>query len=408
MATPRSAGRVLIRPLGDYNAATTYEMLDSVEYEGSTYLCKQTSTGNLPTNKTYWQKMISVGADDFMAIDGSNANNVRIGYNPSSYNQDSTIYVSSITKDAGANQDLIITRTVSHGAYQRTGYIETRFKMYIGLTDTIAYRENNVFVPFVIDSVVTTTGTTEDTITITAHLQNDVTDAISLGSTDIYVKFFIDGDHNVLVNSRDAKGDNNLLMGDGNVIKGSRSLAFGTNNVINGDDAAAIGYNNYIGFRESFAIGTNLETQARFQFVVGKQNDNKPDTVFEVGHGGSSRNNAFEVYNDGNISCDNGTSLFRFTKHNGKHGYYDEGYTTFHPFQESLYLTQSVTLSTSADTTVTFSNAAITTDSMIDVYTDTFGVNPTNVVVATGTCTLTFAKVDTAQTISARIEVKNV
>lgn len=57
MSTPRSAGRVLIRPLGDYNSETTYEMLDSVEYEGSSYLCKTTSLGNLPTNKDYWQKL---------------------------------------------------------------------------------------------------------------------------------------------------------------------------------------------------------------------------------------------------------------------------------------------------------------------------------------------------------------
>lgn len=407
MATPRSAGRVLIKPMGDYNPATTYEMLDAVEYDGSTYLCKQTSTGNLPTNKTYWQKMISVGADDFMAIDGSNANNVRIGYRPSSYNQDSTIYVSSITKDAGANQDLIMTRTVTHSTNNSTGYVETRFKMYIGLTDMIAYRENNVFVPFVIDSVATTTGTTEDTITITAHLQNDVTDAISLGSTTIYAKFFIDGDYNLVLNGKDVLGNKNLLTGDGNVIKGSNSFASGSRNVVNGDDAAAIGYGNYIGFNESFALGTSLETQNRFQVVVGKNNDNKSDTIFEIGQGGTSRRNAFEIYNDSSISCDNGDSLFRFTKNSGQHGYYDESYT-FHPFQESLYLTKSVTLSTSADTTTTFSNAAITTDSMIDVYTDTFGVNPTNVVVATGTCTLTFAKVDTAQTISARIEVKNV
>lgn len=407
MATPRSAGRVLIRPLGDYNAATTYEMLDSVEYEGSTYLCKQTSTGNLPTNKTYWQKMVSVGADDFMAIDGSNANNVRIGYRPSSYNQDSQIYVQSITKDAGANQDLIMTRTVSHGSTDPTGYFETRFKVYIGVSDVLAYRDGNVDVPIVIDAVATTTGTTEDTITITAHLQNDVTDAISLGSTSLRSKFFVDGDYNMIFGNRDAVGDNNLLSGTGNVVKGSRNITSGNGNVINGDDAVALGNDNYVGFRESYVIGRELQTQTRDQVVIGVYNDNKSNTIFEIGKGGSSRRNAFEVYNDNSISCDNGNSLFRFTTSSGKHGYYDESFT-FHPFEESLYLTQSVTLSTSADTTVTFSNAAITTDSMIDVYTDTFGVNPTNVVVATGTCTLTFAKVDTAQTISVRIEVKNV
>ena len=50
-----SAGRVLIIPKGEYNASTTYSMLDLVTYQGSSYVCKQTSTGNLPTNTTYWQ-----------------------------------------------------------------------------------------------------------------------------------------------------------------------------------------------------------------------------------------------------------------------------------------------------------------------------------------------------------------
>ena len=50
-----SAGRVLIIPKGEYNASTTYSMLDLVTYHGSSYVCKQTSTGNLPTNTTYWQ-----------------------------------------------------------------------------------------------------------------------------------------------------------------------------------------------------------------------------------------------------------------------------------------------------------------------------------------------------------------
>ena len=41
-------------------------------------------------------------------------------------------------------------------------------------------------------------------------------------------------------------------------------------------------------------------------------------------------------------------------------------------------------------TTLTFSNSVITTSSTIDLYTDKYGVNPTNVVVEDGTMTLTF------------------
>ena len=45
---------------------------------------------------------------------------------------------------------------------------------------------------------------------------------------------------------------------------------------------------------------------------------------------------------------------------------------------------------TAGSTTLTISDASITTNSVIDYYTDIFGVNPTNAVVATGSVTLTF------------------
>ena len=41
-------------------------------------------------------------------------------------------------------------------------------------------------------------------------------------------------------------------------------------------------------------------------------------------------------------------------------------------------------------TGITLSNVAITTDSMIDIYTDAYGVNPTGVSVVNGSITLTF------------------
>ena len=50
-----SAGRVLLMPKGEYDAATTYELLDLVSYQNSSYIAKGTTTGNLPTDSTYWQ-----------------------------------------------------------------------------------------------------------------------------------------------------------------------------------------------------------------------------------------------------------------------------------------------------------------------------------------------------------------
>lgn len=44
-----------ILPKGEYNAATAYVLGDVVSYAGQSYICIQNSTGNLPTNTTYFQ-----------------------------------------------------------------------------------------------------------------------------------------------------------------------------------------------------------------------------------------------------------------------------------------------------------------------------------------------------------------
>lgn len=63
-----NAGRVLMIPKGEYNSATTYEMLDFVYYQGRSYVCKQTSTGNAPTNTTYWQALTGDASAEIQAL----------------------------------------------------------------------------------------------------------------------------------------------------------------------------------------------------------------------------------------------------------------------------------------------------------------------------------------------------
>lgn len=50
-----SAGRVLLLFKGEYSALTTYTAMDAAFYNGSTYVAKQTTLGNVPTDTTYWQ-----------------------------------------------------------------------------------------------------------------------------------------------------------------------------------------------------------------------------------------------------------------------------------------------------------------------------------------------------------------
>jgi len=48
---------------GAYNGSTAYAIDDVTEYNGSSYICILASTGNLPTNTTYFQPMATKGTD---------------------------------------------------------------------------------------------------------------------------------------------------------------------------------------------------------------------------------------------------------------------------------------------------------------------------------------------------------
>ena len=49
---------------GAYSAGTAYVVNDAVSYNNSSYICILNSTGNLPTNATYWSLMALAGAGD--------------------------------------------------------------------------------------------------------------------------------------------------------------------------------------------------------------------------------------------------------------------------------------------------------------------------------------------------------
>lgn len=73
-----------------------------------------------------------------------------------------------------------------------------------------------------------------------------------------------------------------------------------------------------------------------------------------------------------------------------------------------VYLSDEVTLSTSATTDVTFTDTAILTSSIIDVAISTWGIIPEDVVVTSGSCVVTMPQVETAVTVTVGIFVKQV
>lgn len=57
-----SAGRVLIKPCGEWNAETTYFMLDLVNHKGYAYLAKRTIVGIEPSDSSteYWHNLLDI------------------------------------------------------------------------------------------------------------------------------------------------------------------------------------------------------------------------------------------------------------------------------------------------------------------------------------------------------------
>ena len=72
----------------------------------------------------------------------------------------------------------------------------------------------------------------------------------------------------------------------------------------------------------------------------------------------------------------------------------------------ATYFDSTKTLSTTDSTTFTFSNAAITANSCIDVYCTIYGFNPLSVSASAGSCTVVFPPYDSATDMTCRIYVK--
>lgn len=70
------------------------------------------------------------------------------------------------------------------------------------------------------------------------------------------------------------------------------------------------------------------------------------------------------------------------------------------------YIEQTVTLSASSDTLVTFNDSNITSESTIDVYTTVSNLGYSDMSISTGVCTITYPKQDTASTVGVRIYIR--
>ena len=59
MSATYNLGRIGLNLRGDFDAAASYEKLDVVFYDGSSYAAKSACTGVLPTNADFWTLLAS-------------------------------------------------------------------------------------------------------------------------------------------------------------------------------------------------------------------------------------------------------------------------------------------------------------------------------------------------------------
>lgn len=422
-----------------YVATATTGKADKVSNATNGNLASLDNNGNLADSGVSAQSVTGK-----MNTDGTNgADVVKL---PKAINTGASLYqdypVTTMAKDAGSNQPLIITISVDNGFDIYNGVRVRRLFANFVNADERVYVEDYSVSPsiqrdIVIDSVTNTTSGTAYVVTVTAHFVEDFAEAYTATSSAALTVFLpnkssnngnVIGVGSSALSKGFAEGSLNYATGMGAHAEGMYNFAYaahaeGYKTLAGGEQSHTEGYftsavgnyshvegqNNFTGENAVASSVTGMYNKSEYanQHVSGKYNSNKATTLLEVGNGtaNNARSNAFEVYDTGYISQNNGTDKYKFAKSGGLDGFYD-GSGNFHPF-EPLYLEQNVTLSTSADTTVTFTNAAIATTSRIDCYTSEYGIIPTNVVATTGSCTVTFKKVSTASTITVGIEVKN-
>lgn len=216
---------------------------------------------------------------------------------------------------------------------------------------------------------------------VNAHAEG-ISNNISAGSSQAHAE---GGQNNVSGQNAHAEGGQNKALanqahaeGYGVTASGQNSHAQNTSTTASAASASAAGSYTTAGYAN--------------QFVVGKYNNNKSTNIFEVGIGANAnaKANGLELDTSGNlkvagtITDGNGNNLSALAS----------------------YLEQTVTLSTSASTTVTFTDSSITANSFIEYACSQWDLVPESITGAAGSCTIVLPKVDSAQSVTVRIYVR--
>ena len=174
-------------------------------------------------------------------------------------------------------------------------------------------------------------------------------------------------------------GDYSHAEGKYSAARGDYSHAEG-NGTADGEYSHAEGCDTIAEGEYSHAQNRGTMALSEAQTVIGKHNISDSNDLYAliIGNGVLNggvvtRSDALRVKWDGSVIDGNGNKI-------------------------SPTILTSTTIS-SATTTYTFSDASITTDSVIDIYDSIFGFSPTNMTVSNGSCTITFPAQSSSHTI---------
>ena len=128
-------GNIKFNWKGAYAGGTAYVVDDVVSYSGSSYICKLASTGNLPTNGTYWDQMSAAGTDgtdltttlttqgDILFRDGSGLQRLAIGTANQILQVNSSANALEYTAKPEGGLVHILTQTVTSGTPATVDFI---------------------------------------------------------------------------------------------------------------------------------------------------------------------------------------------------------------------------------------------------------------------------------------------
>lgn len=317
---------------GDGTWATVsgaFEDLSDVEIDDQTLADGDVPIYNSTTEK--WENG-QLSVDGKMDIDGRNsADKVAFKAVELSGWRELTLTYPRITKPAGENQIVTVFCNDPIGDFAKESlniikekgfYLQVQLEGELTPTimEVLTVNDNGFTAHLQDDDVAEIDQAPLESVTFRIRNYANVYGSVAIGGGSFAsgTRSFAEGNDTTASGSYShAEGDRTKATASNSHAEGGSTLASGMQSHAEGDGTKATnngshaeGLNTTSSGRYAHSEGYYTSAGYSYQHVSGKYNDNKSDTLLEVGGGAGyyDRSNAFEVYNDGSLSTDNGTT----------------------------------------------------------------------------------------------------